>query len=541
MDIIAQINNLLGDPSEIGGAIKGMEQTIVVIAMIPSLLQCFFGYKMLKFWIAFNGFCVGGIIGALIGMAVGGENGGAGMAAVILALILGILGAWLAFKLYMLGVFLQCFVMGFLFGAILGYFAGSTSAMVPVGIICALVAAIAGVILTKPIIIISTGLTGGLSVGVCLAVLFDAKSPAVGIVLGLILAALGIFVQFKMNEQESKQAVPQAPSYAVKIQQQFSEQQAQSDKFKASTAISENFKTKVKQDNEAAAKKAKGLTFDEVCENLEEIFYKNKILKYIMPFAEYLLYFLSALAILNIFFHFQYYLLTAIPLACCVLVLAKQKYGALAVSLTCLTIAFLLQSVGYFAYINFYNQFCFLLEFALCALFTVLAYRKFFTSENGIALRQKLAGPTPQSTNATPVIKIRCPGCGTLCNEDIAICPTCGKVLQVKTLQATQKDAETTITPVIPESNIVEEPEMVPQALFCPQCGHTCRPHAKFCPACGCNFATQTIETITQEPEESPQTMVCPQCGHSCKLTAKFCPECGQTLAESNKKASEEN
>ncbi len=457
------------------------------------------------------------------------------MTAVLFALVFGALGAWLAYKLYKLGVFLLCFFMGFLFGAVLGLFAGGPSALAPFGVICALIAGITGVILTKPAIIISTSLSGGLITGLSLAALFGAETPSVIIVLGLLFIALGIFVQYRTNREEQSRTVQpviyETRNPQVKVTPQ-TENHAQSEAIseltagaaqalntvkdsavKAGSTVSEKIKTKVEQDYEVAASKAKGLSFDEVCENLEEIFFKNKALKYVMPFAEYILGLLVALSVLCALF--RLYPPAIIPLACCVLVLAKRKYGMLAVSLTGLTLVNLWNNIPYFPLMNFYDKLCTLLELALYILLTVLAYRKFFASEQGISLRRKFAGVASAASAPATVIKVRCLNCGTLCDEDTAVCPACGYETQIQTVENTEShfESQSETTPKTAQNMLESE-----------------------------SIAIEEIQQKTdiKAIEGNPKPLACPQCGYNCRSGAKFCPKCGQDLTAQDKKTSEE-
>lgn len=76
----------------------------VVVTLIFALLQCFFGYKLLRAWITFVGF----LIGFFLGMIISGALGASGYVPVIVGIIAGILIALLAFKIYLVGVFLYC-------------------------------------------------------------------------------------------------------------------------------------------------------------------------------------------------------------------------------------------------------------------------------------------------------------------------------------------------------------------------------------------------------------------------------------------------
>ena len=167
---------------------------LVCIALIAGGLQCFFGYKLFRVVTAIVGFIVGGVIGALLGFSMTGEESGAFLG----LLVLGILGALLAYSLYQLGVFVICFGAGAIVGMMLSMMMSDRIEPTLVAI-CGLILGIVGVILTKPLIILSTGVGGGMSMGFALSTLIG-EVPA-GVILGIILSAIGVFVQFYLEKE----------------------------------------------------------------------------------------------------------------------------------------------------------------------------------------------------------------------------------------------------------------------------------------------------------------------------------------------------
>lgn len=168
---------------------------LIILALILGGIQCFFGHKLFRVMTAIIGFLVGGIIGIAIGAIIAEEIG-----AVICFLVLGALGAVLSYTLYKLGVFIVCFGSGAMIGLLLAMAMGNEDAFIPLMAILGLLMGILGVILTKPLIILSTSVGGASAMGFALAGLFE--EPTVGLLLGIILAIIGIFVQFNMDKKK---------------------------------------------------------------------------------------------------------------------------------------------------------------------------------------------------------------------------------------------------------------------------------------------------------------------------------------------------
>ncbi len=199
------INSLMymmnyGDPFGMMGALRGVMVFLSVIAIVLGLAQLLWGYKLLRFWIAVQGFGIGGVIGSLIAIFVFFRSrGSVGMVmGLILILVCAVLGAFLAYMLYKVGVFLQCFACGFLVALVLfGVLFHSMGFATVLGFMAGVALGVLGVFLTKPMFIITTSVTGGLNCGMALGTIFG--NPVIGFVLALGLIGLGLWYQITHN------------------------------------------------------------------------------------------------------------------------------------------------------------------------------------------------------------------------------------------------------------------------------------------------------------------------------------------------------
>ena len=98
----------------------GVMSIVLALIVIVALVQCFFGFKIMKIFFAFWGFLFGAAVGGVVSsLALGGEMIGV---IVISALVVGILGAFLLYKMYLVGVFLTDTSLSFLlFSILLGF------------------------------------------------------------------------------------------------------------------------------------------------------------------------------------------------------------------------------------------------------------------------------------------------------------------------------------------------------------------------------------------------------------------------------------
>lgn len=73
-EIYRIITNSIGYIDIISDQIVSLLTGLMVIALIPLLLDCFFGYKLLKFTITLSGVCTGIVLGLLIGLTSQSEG-----------------------------------------------------------------------------------------------------------------------------------------------------------------------------------------------------------------------------------------------------------------------------------------------------------------------------------------------------------------------------------------------------------------------------------------------------------------------------------
>ena len=185
------------------------------VGLIISLIACFFGYKLMKIFIAFGGFCIGGAVGVVIASHMTKSS----PVVLLVGLICGVLLAMAAYKLYKIGVFLMAFSNAFPIPlAVITGVSGEKA--VPedmakigfaAGILFGILIGIVAVIFTKPSIILSTSIENGLSAGVFLACMISKVS--LFLLLGGIFAVLGTIIQVKTNHgflehKEKDKSVP---------------------------------------------------------------------------------------------------------------------------------------------------------------------------------------------------------------------------------------------------------------------------------------------------------------------------------------------
>lgn len=457
--------------NELGSVFGELFIGLAIIAFIISILQCFFGYKLFKFWVAVTGFLTFGIIGGFAA-GIAAENAGVGM---FIGLACAVLGAFIAFKLYKVGVFLLCGSMGFLLGYILienPIFA----------LIFALVIGVLSVYFVKPVIILSTSISGGFTAGSSLCMIMGIDSGVPSILIGLALAVGGVLVQFAFAKKSSGPiTMPQGAPVHFAGGQNFNNNyqnlnnnyenpdngypaanmpinenqgygaapRAQGLNLQSSAhAFSSKLKEKMENDNAAMASKTTGVTFDEACDNLLEVAYSSKVLKPIMPFIEYILYFLSFLIIVSSLSILSGFTLPSITITVLFftggLCFIKKKYTALTISFSLVTLFKVIRALRFLPMLKYSKLgfFYSLLELVVIGYFTFEAIKYFLKSEDGALLNKKIQGlfapkaypnhvpnMKPQQPNDVKIM-VRCPSCGGLNSEDSRFCGSCGaKVL----------------------------------------------------------------------------------------------------------------
>ena len=197
-----QLNQILnGQPGELLSA-AGTQAAYgaLAAAVVVGLLVCFFGLKLVRILGTLMGFFAGAAIGAAAGLIIGLE----GMAFAGIVLGAGIVFGLLSWFLYRVGVFLL----------VLAQVSGLVLTLLPGSWISAVVALAAGIIVAILSVIYvelcnhSDGDLWRLTAGTNIAALagLDAMTwSGIGIVIGAVIAVIGIIVQFMMHSRKDRE------------------------------------------------------------------------------------------------------------------------------------------------------------------------------------------------------------------------------------------------------------------------------------------------------------------------------------------------
>ena len=194
---INALSEFFASLSDLNQAAMNTLSIVGVFTLIFGVLQCFFGYKLFRFWCSFVGFMIGAIIGLII-VLIGyfTESNTAMIFGGILALALGILGAVVAFKAYSIGVFIYFFVSAYPIGFfIVGSIANSAAAGFAAGVITGIIMGIIGFKYREFWIVLATSLSGGVSTGIGVLLIMHSTNGIIGIVISVVLLVAGIVIQ----------------------------------------------------------------------------------------------------------------------------------------------------------------------------------------------------------------------------------------------------------------------------------------------------------------------------------------------------------
>ena len=170
------------------------------IILIISLVTCFAGYKIMRFFLSVGGFFVGTFVAGRILSYIGfGDGIAAKIIVTVAALFVGALIASLAYKFMMLGVFLLGSFAAYLIFVELPL---PSLATIVVAVICGSVACF----FMRVAVILSSSVSGGMAAGSALVGFIPAVSgmPYIHILFGIILAILGMSTQFSVSYRKRK-------------------------------------------------------------------------------------------------------------------------------------------------------------------------------------------------------------------------------------------------------------------------------------------------------------------------------------------------
>ncbi len=162
---------------------------IYLIGTVFAFLNCFMGYRLRKVWGCILGILMGGGIGFGAGLYFLQDKMMAGIVAVVAAFILGLL-AWL---LYKFGVFVMCTAL--VYAIVVSFFKDVTLTQYLIALGIGLFAGTFALGYEKQMVIGITAVCGGLGGIHLLLAMLEKEAGAGELILGLIMAAIGIAVQ----------------------------------------------------------------------------------------------------------------------------------------------------------------------------------------------------------------------------------------------------------------------------------------------------------------------------------------------------------
>lgn len=161
-----------------------------IFILIISFITCFFGYKLNKTLIAIIGLFLGFDLGIILLPHIITSETVIYVLSAIIAIILG----FIAYKIYLVGVFFLCMISAYVIFGNLGL---ETTYQTVVSLTVGVIAGIVGVKFTRPLMIISTSLSGALVLTEITFSILNFEIPILNIITSLIIAILGMYYQFK--------------------------------------------------------------------------------------------------------------------------------------------------------------------------------------------------------------------------------------------------------------------------------------------------------------------------------------------------------
>lgn len=169
------------------------------ILLVLGILNCVFGYRLIRFWMMVGGFFVGAVLAFICVRSMDIQDKTVWGAAVV---VTGIIFAVIAFLIYKAGVFLLAAGIGW---ALSIYFIHPTSSAAFFA--CILIGIALGTLAVKycrEVLIVATSLIGGLIAGISLGRLGGLDEFPYGIGLSAGFALLGMLIQFAINKPHSE-------------------------------------------------------------------------------------------------------------------------------------------------------------------------------------------------------------------------------------------------------------------------------------------------------------------------------------------------
>lgn len=191
-EIMNYIGKYLGD---LGGLTNKYSSTLMTVGIVFALLNCFFGYKLRKVWITLAGAAAGGAAGYYFLKDVKLSAAIAAGGAILLAVF--------AFQIYRLGLFVLC--GGLTYWMLGQLFSADTSMARGICIVAGVVVGVLALQYERIIVILTTGICGGFGASRLLFTMTGREAGILAVLVGLILAALGILFQYQLGTKRGKE------------------------------------------------------------------------------------------------------------------------------------------------------------------------------------------------------------------------------------------------------------------------------------------------------------------------------------------------
>ncbi|MBR2189636.1 MAG: DUF4203 domain-containing protein [Eubacterium sp.] len=193
---LSELAQLAGDLPQISQIMERVMIGVAVIVLILSLLQCFFGYRMLRFWVTIIGFLVGFIGGGAF--AAYASDDPSAILVVLAGLSAGVILGFLSFKLYLVGVFLYCGLLAAAVAYMIRFPEGRWQNVKLVLMIVVFIAAgVLAVVIQRYFVIGVTAVSGGVSAARALSMIVPelSEDPKMTAAAAVVLVILGAAVQ----------------------------------------------------------------------------------------------------------------------------------------------------------------------------------------------------------------------------------------------------------------------------------------------------------------------------------------------------------
>ena len=166
-----------------------------IIALVVALITCFWGYKLNKGLIAIFGLILGFTIGTEYLPNLINDQTVVYMVSAVIGIAVGLI----SYNLYLVGIFFLCGIAAFVLCENLGL---AENIQTIIGLVAGIIAGILGVKFTRPLMIISTSLSGASVLTNTAFQLLNFQNNTLIFILSIVLAILGMIYQFNQKESE---------------------------------------------------------------------------------------------------------------------------------------------------------------------------------------------------------------------------------------------------------------------------------------------------------------------------------------------------